>query len=76
VLKPGDTLIVYPASVGVGNRFVYIPSADEYTVTVSGKSSEEVDSIISNQVNNMSINFASPFTVSTTGSGVATISMH
>lgn len=75
-LKPGDTLIVYPASVGVGNRFVYIPSADEYIVTVSGKSSEEVDSIISNQVNNMSINFASPFTVSTTGSGVATISMN
>jgi hypothetical protein len=55
---------------------VYIPSADEYTVTVSGKSSEEVDSIISNQVNNMSINFASPFIVSTTGSGVATISMN
>ena len=76
VLKPGDTLIVYPASVGVGNRFVYIPSADEYTVTVSDKSSTEVDSIISNKVNNISINFASPFTVSTTEGGVATISMN
>lgn len=75
VLKPGDTLIVYPASIGTGNRFVYIPSADDYSITVSGKSSEGVDSTVSNRVNHMSITFASPFTVSTAENGVASVSM-
>lgn len=75
-LKPGDTLIVYPASIGTGNRFVYIPSADDYSVTVSGKSSEGVDTTVNNRVNHMSITFASPFTVSTGENGVASVSMN
>lgn len=73
-LKAGDTLIVYPAAEGIGNKFVYIPSADDYLVTVMGKNSSGINTSLSNLVSNLSINFSSPFIVSTSG-GSATVSL-
>lgn len=77
ILKPGDTLIVYPASEGTGYRFVYIPSADDYFVTVNGTNTLNSSTSLSNRVHNMSLNFGTPFIVSvTTGSTSANITLN
>ena len=77
ILKPGDTLIVYPASEGSGYRFVYIPSADDYFVTVNGTNTLNSPTSLSNRVHNMSLNFGTPFIVSvTTGSTSANITLN
>ena len=64
VLKPGDTLVVYPAIQGQGNKFVYIPSADDYIITINGTNSAGTSTSLSNRVQNINLNFGTPFVTS------------